>query len=179
MIFFILEITDPFLKPTMKPSILIILFFSSIQLFGQLSDGAGELKRIAEGSIEIYVPKYFQISETPIGLIHNTSKTMVYIIKVPQEYHEEIKAGRGGQFLVDASMQNVVVENDRTLAFDQVEMEVDIIKYEISGIKFERINSYREHKGEIYLLMANYAVSLQNQVYEEVSSIYGSIRFIE
>ena len=163
----------------MKFSLLFLSLIIAAQSFGQLSEGQGEKQIIANGMISIYVPKYFKLNDDPPGLIHNTSKTMVFIIKVPRDKHEQINAGKGNQLLVDPSMQKLKMEPRKGMALGRVKKDVEYMQFEISGVQFERINSYVKHKGEIYLLMANYAVKLKSQVYEEVKEIYGSIEFVK
>lgn len=163
----------------MKFFLLAGLITIHCSVIAQLSEGKGETVKLADGELEIFLPQHFVVSKSPLGVKHNVSRTLIYIIEVPSQHHSKIDAGDYREFLVDKSMAKVALEKRSGNAYGRGNHDVEFIQFEIAGVKFERLNSFIRHKEKLYLLMANYPVSLKSQVFDEVQKVYGSIKFLK
>lgn len=158
---------------------LVFACFSKIQ--AQLSLGKGETITVGSGKYKMYLPQYFRVQEQPPGVIHNASGTFICIVEVPEGQLETLSDQKSEvkKVLVDDRMTNVVFQD--TQALSQLPDDADntyLMTYDLQGFTFERINTFREHEGKKYLILANYHTRIKSKVYEEVIQIIKSIEFL-
>jgi hypothetical protein len=154
--------------------ILALGLFIPCLAVAQLSKGEGKSVTLAGKKFSCYLPNYFEVQETPPGVIHKASGTFIIAVKVPSEKKVSAALGLQRSFFEDPRYEILSLTEVGDEKHNQTHGWSWLMRYKIQGYEFERYTRLLVHGDEQYVVIGNYSLKLKNQVVDEVKKVMES-----